>query len=120
MRGGRSAEYRRLINSARWRRLRAEVLAESPLCPRCAQAGLVRSAAEVHHIVPVESGPTPAARERLAYSRTNLTALCRNCHAEVHREMLKGSAAETRRRAAEESAAFMERMFGSSLDAHER
>ncbi len=103
-----------MINSARWRGLRAEVLREHPLCVRCEAAGLVRSATEVHHIVPVESGPTPDARERLAFSRSNLQGLCHGCHIEAHRELLKGSRSETRRRAAGEASAFMERMFGPS------
>lgn len=38
------------LNGAAWRRLRASVLSEQPLCPRCQEAGYLVSAKEVDHI----------------------------------------------------------------------
>ena len=52
---------------APWDRLRAQVLADEPLCP-CGQP-----ATTVDHIVPRTSGGTDA--------RSNLRALCAGCHA---------------------------------------
>lgn len=109
----RSEAYRRLIQSGRWRQLRARVLAESPLCADCLARGLSRSAAEVHHVTPVETGPTPEARERLAFERGNLVGLCHRCHVERHRELGKNSAAVNAGRHHDEARGWLERMgFG--------
>lgn len=48
----RSAEataYRRLYNTARWRALRAHLLAQQPLCERCLLSETVEVATVVHH-----------------------------------------------------------------------
>lgn len=76
-------DYRRLINTARWRRLRHSVLEDHPVCERCG----VCAACEVHHRVPVESAPGLRAMERLMFDRGNLQALCRRCHVAAHVEM---------------------------------
>lgn len=60
---------------AKWQRLRAAFLASSPLCVHCRQAGRVRPAQDVDHIVPFEGKDDP---NRLLAS--NLQALCRPCH----------------------------------------
>jgi len=56
--------------NAHWRRVRAAVLADEPLCRRCREAGRVTPAAEVHH------------RDGNAHNlaRDNLEPLCRSCH----------------------------------------
>lgn len=108
----RDETYRRLINSTRWRRLRAWRLRAQPLCVRCMRSGLIRSATEVHHIVPVESGSSPAMMERLAYDPANLEGLCHACHAETHRELKKGSAEVRRERVRREVEEFTRRMLG--------
>lgn len=51
-----------------WRRLRAQVLAEEPLCRACASEGFVTAAEEVDHAKPKALGGTDA--------RENLQALC--------------------------------------------
>lgn len=56
---------------ARWRRVRAMVLAEEPLCWRCLERGEVVPGTEVHHI---DGDVTNLARE-------NLEPLCKQCHA---------------------------------------
>ena len=55
-----STTYNRLINSARWRAIRAQQLAEHPFCELCAKKGVYyqTGATEVHHIVPVDSART--------------------------------------------------------------
>lgn len=81
-----SKTYQRLMNSNRWRELRAAKLAANPLCERHQKEGKVVAASVVHHIVEVETGTTDAECARLAYSWSNLQSLCRECHAEVHKD----------------------------------
>lgn len=88
--------YRRLIQSARWRRLRRLKLSHQPLCEHCLRAGRIVAATEVHHIIPVESAPDPAAMRRLMFAYTNLAALCPACHDEAHR-LLASHSAQARR-----------------------
>ena len=57
------------LNSAAWRRLRKQVLAEEPLCRHCAAQGLVVPATEVDHM-----------RGAADNSRDALQALCKPCH----------------------------------------
>lgn len=81
--------YRRLIQSTRWRRLRADVLHRAcGLCEDCKARGVVRAATEVHHIEPVERGVSAAAMERLMFDPRNLVALCHGCHANRHAELM--------------------------------
>ncbi|WP_455671686.1 HNH endonuclease [Phocaeicola sp.] len=81
----RNPIYIKLINSARWKRLRAEKLTANPICEECEANGKSTPATEVHHIVFVESVPTAVAMERLMFSYSNLKSLCHSCHAEIHR-----------------------------------
>jgi len=61
---------------AKWRRLRARVLAASPLCVTCRLEGVVAAATQVDHI---ERHHGDA---RLFWEPTNLQALCDRHHAE--------------------------------------
>lgn len=56
-----------------WARRRAAWLREHPLCAHCLQAGRVRAAAEVDHVVPLQHGGQD--------DDSNLQSLCRECHA---------------------------------------
>lgn len=77
--------YTKLINSRRWRELRARKLEANPLCERHLKEGKVVAASVVHHIVEVESGHSEQECMALAYSWANLQSLCRECHAEIHK-----------------------------------
>ena len=77
--------YVKLMNSARWRRLRDEWIREHPLCEECKRKGIVEPARCVHHITPIESGRNDKQCEDLAFSRANLQALCYQCHADIHK-----------------------------------
>ena len=57
------------LNSAAWRKLRKQVLAEEPLCRHCAAQGLVVPATEVDHM-----------RGAADNSRESLQSLCKPCH----------------------------------------
>lgn len=88
----------RLINTSRWRRLRARKLTEHPLCQRCESEGRIRAATEVHHIVPVENAPGTVQKAELMYNVSNLICLCHDCHVKAHLEMGRGGKAYARRR----------------------
>ncbi|MFV1944196.1 HNH endonuclease signature motif containing protein [Pseudomonas luteola] len=62
------------LNSAAWKRLRAQVLAEEPLCRWCLALGKYVASTDVDHI--------RDSREDYSddNSRENLTALCHECH----------------------------------------
>lgn len=65
---------RKFYTSARWRKLRAIVLARSPLCVACSRAGRVTAATEVHHTKPHNGVPA------VFFDLSILEALCKPCH----------------------------------------
>lgn len=69
---GREADSRRAIplNSHAWRKLRAYILTESPLCEHCAERGITIAATDVDH---VNGDPSDN-------SMANLQSLCHSCH----------------------------------------
>lgn len=58
------------LNGTAWRRLRALVLTEQPLCAHCREVSVLRLASEVDHI-----DNDPANNDRV-----NLVGLCKSCH----------------------------------------
>lgn len=89
--------YKRLIHTARWVRLRRDVLTAHPLCERCEAEGFVTPACEVHHRTPVEEAVSAADKERLMFNPSNLVALCHACHVRTHTEMGRSGKEATRR-----------------------
>lgn len=85
----RNKDYQRLLNSKRWKELRAWKLQQNPLCEMCQAEGYVRAAVDVHHIIPVESAHTLQEMEQLAFDPSNLKALCIPCHVKTHKDMGK-------------------------------
>ena len=94
----RDQRYQKLLNSKRWKMIRAEYLRQHPLCERCRREGIaagvlpdgyITSAVDVHHKTPVERGRTEQEMEWLAYNMggNNLEALCIPCHIKTHQEM---------------------------------
>ena len=74
----------RFYTSTAWRKCRAAVLADhGGLCQICLSKGLIVPAVHVHHKVHLtaENINDPA----IALDRSNLMALCEECHAEQHR-----------------------------------
>lgn len=76
--------YIKLMNSKEWRKIRNDYLSEHPLCEQCSKDGYVTAAQCVHHITPVETGRNDKECEELAYSVSNLMALCFKCHSAIH------------------------------------
>lgn len=83
----RSSDYKRLLRSSVWLRLRRDTLTRHPLCEDCATLGLLTPATEVHHVVPVDNGRSYAEKRRLAYDPGNLRALCHRCHVRAHMDL---------------------------------
>ena len=81
----RNPIYIKLINSARWKKLRADKLQANPICECCEANGLSTPATEVHHETEVESVPTERAMALLMFDYDNLKSVCHPCHAEIHR-----------------------------------
>lgn len=65
----RHNQWQNLYSSPRWKKLREEVLRDSPYCEICGSI-----ATDVHHIVPHNGDP------ELFYDRTNLVSICSSCH----------------------------------------
>lgn len=103
----RSNQYRKLINSRKWVKLRNEKIKQDPLCERCSLSGIITPGAEIHHITPVDDGTTPAEKKRLAYNPNNLQTLCKSCHVAIHKELQSKSKAATKRRAKDTAAVFI-------------
>jgi 5-methylcytosine-specific restriction enzyme A len=61
-------------HSHRWRKLRAYVLAQEPLCRECRAKKIVTAATDVDHIV------TARQDDSLFYDIDNLQPLCGSCH----------------------------------------
>lgn len=81
----RNPIYIKLINSGRWKKLRADKLTANPICEECETKGLSTPATEVHHLTEVESVPTAEAMEQLMFDYSNLESVCHSCHSEIHR-----------------------------------
>ncbi len=62
----------RYYDTARWKRLRAMVLAREPLCVSCLASGRTVTATCVDHILPLNKGGTN--------HEGNLQGLCAGCH----------------------------------------
>lgn len=114
----RDPRYQKLLNSKRWKELRRQYLQAHPLCERCEAEGYVRSAVDLHHVVPVETGKTQQEMERLAFDIHNLRALCIPCHIATHKEMGKGTKDNRKEREEQRQARWMERIRAMSQPQH--
>lgn len=105
-------DYKRLIHTARWVKLRHEILTQHPTCERCTAEGHVTAATEVHHKRPVEYGLNYDEKARLMFNPGNLMALCHECHVKIHTEMGRSGKEATKRRNAELVSATIKKFFG--------
>lgn len=87
----RNPIYVKMINSARWKKLRIEKLKANPVCEECAKHDVSTLATEVHHVRPVESVTGASAMERMMFDWMNLQSLCHACHSEIHRSAFSHS-----------------------------
>ena len=68
--GGDTSFYRK----SPWRKLRAVVLRENPLCTYCLREGITKQADVVDHIIPVKKW------KEGELDQSNLQSLCHSCH----------------------------------------
>ncbi len=72
--------FSKLRSSVRWQNLRFSVLSEKPICEICGKTG----ACEAHHIIEAHIDPD------LFFERSNLAAVCEECHKKVHAAYRRG------------------------------
>lgn len=111
MKRNSDANYRRLINSPRWRRAREAKLRRQPLCEDCLASGRAVMATEVHHVVPLSRGRSYGEMERLAFDPANLRSLCRDCHAAAHRRLSSSSVCQCGAARAASAERFLKKFF---------
>ena len=79
--------YVRIMNTRDWHEFRKLILTEQPCCAECARQGYVRASHVVHHKREIESGRTDQECWDLAFQRSNVEALCVECHHKIHTEL---------------------------------
>jgi 5-methylcytosine-specific restriction protein A len=72
-----------LYNTARWRKLRREILNKHPYCSECG-IGKNETILEVHHII------APRGNEDLFFDETNLVSVCPVCHKRITNKEIRG------------------------------
>lgn len=105
-------EYLKLLNTTRWRKIRATHLDAHPFCAECLTKGVLMPADCVHHITPVESATSVAMMERLAYDMQNLQSLCNDCHAAIHKALRSHTKAEMKQRNRKKADEFSRAAYG--------
>ena len=111
----RDPRYQKLLNSKRWKELRAWKLAQTQgyceICYREGWRGIDALAVDIHHIVPVESviDQGEAAMARVCFNPNNLMALCVRHHSETHKSMGKDTKENIQERKAKKRIAFLRR-----------
>ena len=111
----RDPRYQKLLNSKRWKELRAWKLRQTQgyceICYREGWRGIDALAVDIHHIVPVESviDQGEAAMARVCYDPNNLMALCIRHHTVVHQSMGKDTKENIHERKAKKRIAFLRR-----------
>lgn len=111
----RDPRYQKLLNSKRWKELRAWKLAQTQgyceICYREGWRGIDALAVDIHHKIPVESviDQGEAAMARVCYDPNNLMALCIRHHTEIHQAMGKDTKENIQERKAKKRIAFLRR-----------
>lgn len=59
-----------------WKRIRDSYAVAHPLCEQCLKEGKYVATQEIHHKTPLARGGT--------HDKSNLIALCKECHARIH------------------------------------
>lgn len=72
---GRDKNAKRIYGRA-WKRIRDKYAAEHPFCEKCCERGVLVPVEEIHHKLPLSEGGT--------HDRSNLIALCKSCHSQIH------------------------------------
>ena len=111
----RDPRYQKLLNSKRWKELRAWKLAQTQgyceICYAEGWRGADALAVDIHHKIPVESviDQGEAAMARVCYNPNNLMALCVRHHTEIHQSMGEDTKENIQERKAKKRIAFLRR-----------
>ena len=111
----RDPRYQKLLNSKRWKELRAWKLAQTQgyceICYAEGWRGVDALAVDIHHKIPVESviDQGEAAMARVCFNPANLQALCVRHHSETHKSMGKDTKENIQERKAKKRIAFLRR-----------
>ncbi|MCM1517522.1 MAG: HNH endonuclease [Pseudoflavonifractor sp.] len=108
-------DYIRMIHTARWLRLRRDILTSHPLCQQCGDEGRIAPATEVHHIRPVEYGINRAEKHRLMFDPANLRTLCHGCHVRIHTDMGRSGKQATKRRNEQQVKSMINKFFSEEI-----
>ena len=87
----RNPHYIKMINSNRWKLLRAKKLQSNPVCEMCEANNRSTLATEVHHTVPVESESHELGMRQLMFDYNNQKSLCHSCHSDTLRRAFSHS-----------------------------
>lgn len=80
----------KLYNNKKWKKLRESYLMYHPLCEKCLEKGITKSATDVHHInSPFDDGLSDIERLGRLLDVNNYQSLCSECHGRLHREKQK-------------------------------
>ena len=109
---GRNKEYRKLINTRKWQKLRLQALSKTNyLCAVCLKNDITTPATEVHHIAPVETGANLLHMKQLCYDPNNLIAVCKECHKNEHIKLQSYTKNEVQKRNKERANDFVNRFL---------
>jgi 5-methylcytosine-specific restriction protein A len=72
---GRDKHSKRRYGRA-WKGIRDKYAAEHPFCELCYERRVLVPTEEIHHKLPLSEGGT--------HDRSNLIALCKSCHSQIH------------------------------------
>jgi 5-methylcytosine-specific restriction endonuclease McrA len=78
LKAANTKEYKEVYNTSRWRKLRAVVRMEEPICRECGKD----ATHTVDHIQPIKDGGA-------IWDRNNLQGLCKACNADKTRKQGK-------------------------------
>lgn len=107
----KDANYRKMIQSTRWVKLRREKIKLNPLCQDCLSAGIYTPAQEIHHVVPCESAKSVRQMEELMFNLGNLRSLCHDCHVLTHKRLASHSKDAQRRNTDDRNERFLKKYF---------
>ena len=71
-------DKQKFYDSGRWRKVRSQILRETPLCVRCNSIGLIVAATMVDHVLGFIDK-----HDEMATDSSNLVPLCTHCHGTV-------------------------------------
>lgn len=108
----RNKEYRKLINTRKWQKLRLQALSKTNyLCAVCIKNDMTTPATEVHHIAPVETGANLLHMKQLCYDPSNLIAVCKECHKKEHINLMSYTKSEVQKRTNARTKSFVDKFL---------